>query len=111
MSSVWSLAIILLQWCAMVRVPGLALQGFDESSGKPRNPVEMRNWPYHKLLLDEGFTQRHGRRSGDSLHTLSCQEYLHLTICEPHGVEDACVRTEAALTPFCPQQYGYMYTA
>lgn len=41
----------------------LALQGFDKSSGEPKNPVDMKNWPYHKLLLDEGFTHRHAQRS------------------------------------------------
>ena len=41
----------------------LAVQGFDESSGEPTNPVPMKNWPYHRLLLEEGFTHRHARRS------------------------------------------------
>ena len=41
----------------------LAVQGFDQSSGKPCNPVPMKSWPHHRLMLEEGFTQRHGRRS------------------------------------------------
>ena len=57
----------------LVRVPwacsifdleaALVLQGFDKHSGKAKDPIPMTNWPYHQLMLDEGFTQRHARRS------------------------------------------------
>ena len=42
------------------------MQGFDKNSGEVKNPVEMKNWPYHKLMLDEGFTHRHMRRSAEA---------------------------------------------
>ncbi|CAK0757234.1 hypothetical protein CVIRNUC_002523 [Coccomyxa viridis] len=38
------------------------LTGFDKHSGKAKDPIPMTNWPYHQLMLDEGFTQRHARR-------------------------------------------------
>lgn len=40
----------------------LGLQGFDPETGRPRQPVEVLHWPYHKLLVEEGFTQAHSRR-------------------------------------------------
>ncbi len=38
------------------------LQGFDKESGDALQPVEVLQWPYHELLVREGFTKAHSRR-------------------------------------------------
>ncbi|KAK9915765.1 hypothetical protein WJX75_003906 [Coccomyxa subellipsoidea] len=38
------------------------LSGFDEESGDAKQPVEVLQWPYHDLLVREGFTKAHSRR-------------------------------------------------
>ncbi|EIE25649.1 hypothetical protein COCSUDRAFT_60661 [Coccomyxa subellipsoidea C-169] len=38
------------------------LSGFDEESGDALQPVEVLQWPYHELLVREGFTKAHSRR-------------------------------------------------
>ncbi|BDA43836.1 hypothetical protein COCOBI_05-0150 [Coccomyxa sp. Obi] len=38
------------------------LTGFDQESGHAKQPIEVLNWPYHDLLVKEGFTKAHSRR-------------------------------------------------
>ena len=47
---------------AMNDPPCTVLQGFDEESGHAKQPIEVLNWPYHDLLVKEGFTKAHSRR-------------------------------------------------
>lgn len=42
--------------------PCIVLQGFDEESGHAKQPIEVLSWPYHDLLVKEGFTGAHSRR-------------------------------------------------
>ena len=88
----------------LVREPGassipdledaLALQGFDKHSGKAKDPIPMTNWPYHQLMLDEGFTQRHARRSGVTSPP-SCYLYVLVT-------EDTVLRVTRAAQSHSP---------
>lgn len=59
------------------------MQGFDEESGDARQPVEVLQWPYHDLLVREGFTKAHSRR-------WECSSLLILT----HDVRNAKLRLQ-----------------
>ena len=72
----------------------LALQGFDKHSGKAKDPIPMTNWPYHQLMLDEGFTQRHARRSVVTSPP-SCLLYVLVT-------EDTFLRASGAAQSHSP---------
>jgi hypothetical protein len=59
------------------------MQGFDEESGDAKQPVEVLQWPYHDLLVREGFTKAHSRR-------WECSSLLIMT----HNVRNASLRLQ-----------------